>query len=175
LTSSVKTDRLELLAWAPAHDELLVAWSSDPAVVRYIGDGSVWSRDRALEVAAHQRDHWDEHGFGWRIAVAGGSPVGFIALSFAGEGAGVAADEYEIGWWLVPSAWGHGYAREGAAALRDEAWRVGAPSIVARIQPVNSASVAVAEAIGLTYERASIGRGGETISVYRGGPAQTAP
>jgi RimJ/RimL family protein N-acetyltransferase len=165
----LKTDRLELVAWAPQHDALLVGWSADPAVVRFIGDGSLWPRSRALEVAAAQRAHWDEHGFGWRIALdAAGTPVGFIALSFAGEGAGVDAREYEIGWWLAPPAWGRGYAREGGAALRDEAFgRVGAASIVARIQPANTASIGVAEALGLTYERASIGRGGEPISVYR--------
>jgi len=168
LTSSLKTDRLELLAWAPEHDELLVSWSSDPAVMRFIGDGSVWPRARALEVAAHQRAHWDEHGFGWRVAFATGRPVGFVMLAFAGEGAGIDAREFEIGWWLTPSAWGSGYAREGGAALRDEAFgRVGAPSVVARIQPANSASVSVAEALGMTFERSSTGRGGEPISVFR--------
>jgi RimJ/RimL family protein N-acetyltransferase len=59
-------------------------------------------------------------------------------------------------------------AREGAAALRDEAFtRVGAPSIVARIKPTNGPSLAVARAIGLSHERQSTGRGGETISVLR--------
>jgi RimJ/RimL family protein N-acetyltransferase len=172
----LKTDRLQLLAWAPVHDALLVSWSADPAVMRYIGDGSAWSRERALEVGAAVRGHWDAHGFGWRIATPhdNGTPVGFIALSFAGEGAGVDAGEYEIGWWLAPSAWRRGYAREGAAALLEEAWRVGAPSVVARIQPVNGASVGVAEAIGMTYERDSVGRGGELIAIYRGGPSRTA-
>jgi RimJ/RimL family protein N-acetyltransferase len=137
--------------------------------MRFIGDGSLWPRARALEVAAHVREHWEEHGFGWRVAVAADGPVGFIAMSFAGEGAGIDAHEYEIGWWLAPSAWGSGYAREGAGALRDEAFdRVGAPSIAARIQPANAASVAVAEAIGLRYERMSTGRGGEAIAIYRG-------
>lgn len=135
--------------------------------MRYIGAGVPLERATALEMAARVRAHWVEHGFGWRIAVAAGEPIGFIMLAFAGEGAGVDAGEYEIGWWLTPAAWGNGYAREGAAALAEEAWRVGAPSIVARIQPANTASVAVAEAIGMSYERMSTGRGGEPIAVYR--------
>ena len=163
----MKTARLELLRWVPEHDRLLVAWASDPAIMRFIGDGSLWSESRALDVAEHQRTHWEQHGFGWRVAVVDGEPIGFIMLSFAGEGAGVDADEYEIGWWLVPSAWGHGYAREGAAALCDEAFGIGAPSVVARIQRANAASIAVAEAIGMRYERMSTGRGGEPIAIYR--------
>ncbi len=178
MTSSLKTARLELVAWAPEHDSLLVGWSADPAIVRYIGDGSRWPRARALEVAAAQRAHWDEHGFGWRIAVeaASGAPVGFVALSFAGEGAGVDAREYEIGWWLAPSAWGLGYAREGGAALRDEGFgRVGAPSIVARIQAANTASVRVAEALGLTFDGSSTGRAGEPFGIYRRERPSTRP
>lgn len=117
---------------------------------------------------AHVIEHWRVHGFGWRVARAQGTAVGLIALSFAGEGAGINASEYEIGWWLAPSAWGRGLAREGAAAVRDEAFeRVRAPSIVARIQPANAGSLGVAAAIGLRHETESIGRGGEPIAVLR--------
>jgi RimJ/RimL family protein N-acetyltransferase len=76
--------------------------------------------------------------------------------------------EYEIGWWLAPSAWGRGLAREGAAAVRDEAFeRVGAPSILARVSPANAGSLAVAAAIGLRHDTESTGRTGEPIAVLR--------
>ncbi len=165
---ALHTDRLRLDAWTESHTRLLGTLAVTPAVVRYIGDGALWTDARIHHVAALNRQHWRAHGFGWRVATRAGEPIGFIALSFAGDGAGIDADEYEIGWWLAPSAWGQGLAREGAAALRDEAFtRVGAPSIVARIQPANGASLAVAAAIGLTYESDSTGRGGEPISVLR--------
>jgi RimJ/RimL family protein N-acetyltransferase len=143
-----------------------------PAVVRYIGDGSPWTDARVQDVSAHNVEHWRRHGFGWRVATLtdhpASGPVGFIMLGFAGDGAGIAADDYEIGWWLNPSVWGRGLAREGAAALRDEAFeRVGAPSIAARIQPANRASLSVAAAIGLTPDGESVGRGGEPIAVLR--------
>jgi RimJ/RimL family protein N-acetyltransferase len=164
------TDRLHLHPWSEAHTALLGNLSMTPAVVRYIGDGAAWTDARVHQVAAGNREHWRAHGFGWRVAslAPDDRPIGFIALSFAGAGAGVAADEYEIGWWLAPSAWGRGLAREGAAALRDEAFgRLRAPSIVARVQPANDASLAVARAIGLTYESDSTGRSGEAIAVLR--------
>jgi ribosomal-protein-alanine N-acetyltransferase len=92
-----------------------------------------------------------------------------MALSFAGEGtAGLAADEYEIGWWLAPQAWGRGLAREGALAMRDEAFdALGAPSVVARIQPANAPSIAVAVAAGLRYDFSTTGKTGDPIDVYR--------
>jgi RimJ/RimL family protein N-acetyltransferase len=164
----LQTDRMRLDPWTESDFTLLEALARTPAVMRYIGDGTTWTDARIAEVGAHVLEHWGAHGFGWRVARVGGTPIGLIALSLAGQGAGVDAGDYEIGWWLAPSAWGRGLAREGAAAVRDEAFgRLGAPSIVARIQPANAGSLAVAAAIGLRYETDSVGRGGEPIAVLR--------
>jgi RimJ/RimL family protein N-acetyltransferase len=122
----------------------------------------LWSRREAEEVAATQVEHWRRHGFGWRAAVekATGQLIGFAALNFAGEGTvDLDASEFEIGWWLDPAVWGRGFAREGARAIRDEAFtELAAPSIVARIQPGNVASVRVAEAVGLMFDFETRGR-----------------
>jgi RimJ/RimL family protein N-acetyltransferase len=164
----LQTDRMSLDPWTESDFALLQKLARTPAVMRYIGDGTTWTDARIADVGAHVVEHWRQHGFGWRVARVDGAPVGLIALSFAGPGAGVDAGEYEIGWWLAPSAWGRGLAREGATAVRDEAFAcVGAPSVVARIQPANAGSLAVAAAIGLTYETDSVGRGGEPIAVLR--------
>jgi RimJ/RimL family protein N-acetyltransferase len=168
---TIETPRLLLEPWDERHTEMLVRLSAIPEVMRYIGPGEAWSRARALESADRQRRHWEEHGFGWRGATdrATGELVGLMALNFAGEGTpGLDPREYEIGWWLDPRAWGRGLAREGALALREEAFgRLGAPSIVARIQPANAASIAVAESAGLTYDFTTTGKTGEPVAVYR--------
>jgi RimJ/RimL family protein N-acetyltransferase len=164
----LQTARLTLEPWSPAADRLLAELARTPAVVRYIADGTIWSDARIAATGAQAAEHWRTHGFGWRLAREGDTPVGFMALSFAGEGAGVAADEYEIGWWLAPAAWGRGLAREGAQALRAEAFdRLDAPSILARIQPGNHRSLSVAQAIGLRWETETRGRAGEAIAVLR--------
>ena len=166
--SPLRTARMTLHPWAESDFKLLGDLARTPAVMRFIGDGTTWSDARIADVGAHVVEHWRHHGFGWRVARTDGTAIGLIALNFAGVGAGIDAAEYEIGWWLAPSAWGRGLAREGAAAVRDEAFaRVGAPSIVARIQPANAASLAVAATIGLRHETESIGRGGEDIAVLR--------
>jgi RimJ/RimL family protein N-acetyltransferase len=165
----VHTERLRLDPWTESDAKLLADLARTPAVMRYIGDGTTWTDARIHDVAAHIASHWRSHAFGWRVArMHDATAVGFIALNFAGAGAGVDADEYEIGWWLAPSAWGRGLAREGAAAVRDEAFeRVGAPSILARIAPANAGSLAVAAATGLSHESYSTGRGREPIAVLR--------
>jgi RimJ/RimL family protein N-acetyltransferase len=62
-----------------------------------------------------------------------------------------------------------GAQRGALAAVRDEAFSeaVGAPRVVARIQPANRASLALAAAIGLQVEGESTGRAGEPIAVLR--------
>ena len=146
--------------------------SAIPSIVRYVGSGEVWSHDRVRAVHDRNLEHWRRHGFGWRAAVetANGRPAGLFALNFAGEGKrGLEPSEYEIGWWLDPAAQGRGLAREGALAIRDEARdRLGAPGVVARIQPANGASIAVAEAIGLELDAISTGAYGEPVALYRG-------
>lgn len=169
-SETLLTARLRLEPWSEAHTERLVRLACTPTVMRYIGAGSVWPTDRSIEVAKRNREHWREHDFGWRAAVRRdtGEVIGFTMLNFAGEGSGVDAGEYEIGWWLDPPAWRQGFAREGALAVREEAFiRVGAPSLVARIQPGNRASLVVAASIGLKPESESTGRGGEAIAVLR--------
>jgi RimJ/RimL family protein N-acetyltransferase len=164
----LRTARLQLEPWSEAASRLFRALATTPAVVRYIGDGRPWSEVQVHQVADRNADHWRRHGFGWRLARLSdsGEAVGFIALSFAGEGSGVDPDAYEIGWWLAPAAWGRRLAREGAAALREEAFeRLAAPAIVARIRPENAASLAVARAVGLTAHGETSGRAGERISV----------
>jgi RimJ/RimL family protein N-acetyltransferase len=168
---SLETPRLRLDPWAEIHTELLVRLSSMPEVMRFVGPGVPWPRAKAEQVAAAQRRHWSQHWFGWRPAVdkATGESVGFMALNFAGPGtAGLDAGEYEIGWWLAPEAWSRGLAREGALAMRDEAFdALNAPSVVARIQPANARSIAVAESVGLTRDFSTTGETGEPVVVYR--------
>jgi RimJ/RimL family protein N-acetyltransferase len=166
----IETPRLSLRRWSPGDVALLAAMAVDPNVVRYVGDGRPWPQERSSEVSDRLVRHWDEHGFGWRVAITkdSGETIGLIALNYAGAESGVAGDEFEIGWWLWPRAWGRGLASEGARGLGDEAFtRVAAPSLIARIQAPNAASIGVATNLGMAYEGTSTGRAGEPFSIYR--------
>ncbi len=61
--------------------------------------------------------------------------------------------EVEIGYRLARSAWGHGYATEAAQAVRDFAFQtLCLKRLIALIDPHNSASIRVAEKLGMAYE-----------------------
>lgn len=168
---TLKTARLLLPQWSDSDAALLERLSADPRVARYIGDGQLWSPEKAGDVSQGIVEHWRANGFGWRVAVEKESveSVGFAALNYLGEGtAGLAQDEFEIGWWFAPSVWGRGFASESARAVCQEAFqRVGAPSVVARLQPDNLASARVATRIGMSHEFDTNGRFGERVAVYR--------
>ncbi|MCT8974046.1 GNAT family N-acetyltransferase [Microbaculum marinisediminis] len=61
-------------------------------------------------------------------------------------------EEIEIGYHLVPEAWGKGYAREAAAAVLDYGFQaLRLPRIVAVVLPENARSQRVLERLGLPY------------------------
>jgi RimJ/RimL family protein N-acetyltransferase len=150
---------------------MLTRLAADPLVVRYVGDGQCWSAEKAAKVSRRVLAHWHAHGFGWRAAVdkRSGESVGIAAFNYAGEGfEGLDAKDLEIGWWLRPAVWGRGLATEAARALSEEAFRrLGAVSVVARLQPGNRASARVAERLGMSPEYETTGLFGEPVAVYR--------
>jgi ribosomal-protein-alanine N-acetyltransferase len=168
---ALETARLLLPQWSDSDTALLERLSADRRVVRYIADGQCWSSEKAGEVSRGAVEHWRANGFGWRAAVGkeSGEAIGFAALNYLGEGtAGLDPDQLEIGWWLLPSVWGRGFASEGAQAICQEAFQcLGAPSVVARLQPDNLASARVATRIGLSHELDTTGGFSEQLAVYR--------
>jgi RimJ/RimL family protein N-acetyltransferase len=166
----IETERLRLERWSQAHFEPFLRMCGEPAVMRYIGDGSVWSEERAEETHERKLALWVERGYGWRAALdrTDGGWIGIAALQPVGEGTeGVDPEEVEIGWWIEPALWGQGYATEAACPLLDEAFgRVGLERLVARIQPANLASAGVARKLGLRHDRTTQGARGEDIDIY---------
>jgi RimJ/RimL family protein N-acetyltransferase len=174
MAHTLETDRLLLRPWATEDVKLLAALSSIPRVTRYIGDGQTWTALKAVTVSDRALTHWREHGFGWRVIVelSSGADVGLLALNRMGEGtAGLDPAEHEIGWWLTPDRWGHGYASEAAQAVADDAFSaLGAPHLTARILPENSGSVAVATRLGMTFEFNTVAQPGIAVAIYRTWP-----
>ena len=62
--------------------------------------------------------------------------------------------EVEIGYRLARSAWGKGYATEAAGAVGDYAFSIlSMKRLIAIIDPSNTASIHVAQKIGMDYEQ----------------------
>jgi RimJ/RimL family protein N-acetyltransferase len=171
VTHTLQTDRLLLRPWTAEDVGLLAALSSNPRVTRYIGDGQTWTTLKAIAVSDRALTHWRDHGFGWRVVVelSTGSDIGLLALNRIGEGTtGLDPQEHEIGWWLSPDRWGHGYATEAAHAVADDAFTaLGAPHLTARILPENAGSIQVARAIGMGFEFNTVTQPGVAVAIYR--------
>lgn len=99
----------------------------------------------------------DGSGLNAIIERSSGRPVGMVGLlTQVVDG----LDELEIGYHLLPSAWGKGFATEAAVACREFAREHRcAPSVISLIDHQNFASQAVARRNGMTYEKDTVHRG----------------
>lgn len=78
--------------------------------------------------------------------------IGYCGLFFFPDVNG--QPEIEIGYRLARSSWGQGYATEAASAVRDFAFgTLGIKRLIAMIDPANTASVRIAEKLGMRYEK----------------------
>lgn len=91
-------------------------------------------------------------------------PLGMVGL-LTQEVDGTA--ELEIGYHLLPSSWGNGYAAEAAIASREFAQaKKLAPSVISLIDAENHRSQAVASRNGMVFEKRTVHRGVEAM-VFR--------
>ncbi len=143
-TATLETQRLLLRAWRASDADHYLQFFSDAQAARYVGGAC--DADTAWRRLAMQIGHWSLRGHGyWAVSEkAGGAFAGSVGLW---RSAGW--PELELGFWLVPAAWGKGYATEAGAAARDYAFDVlDSASLVSYIHPDNRASVRVAERLG---------------------------
>lgn len=165
---TLRTARLSLVPWDASLTDDLYRLSSDERVMRYVGDGQPWSRERTVKRSGELQEHWAEHGYGWRAIFEDDVFSGVAALSrLGGLVPGIEESAIEIGWWVDPCAWGRGVATEAALAVRDEAFaEVGAERLAARYLPANLASERVMIKLGMRPWGDVEGKDGFQVRVY---------
>lgn len=113
--------------------------------------GRGFSRSETELFLDAQIAEWDEIGFGCWVARTkdDGSIIGYVGLSvptFLPE----ILPAVEVGWRFAPSAWGKGYATEGAAAALGQGFlTMGLSRICSVPQADNPRSALVAERLGM--------------------------
>ena len=157
---SVHTDRLCLRAPTPHDAEALYALFADPKVMGGLNREPVLAVEEARVLIKEGMDGWETDGLGPFILETKGTDrrvVGQAGLMiFDARGwtpstwakAGSHAQP-ELGWALIRAHWGHGYATEAAAAIRD--WAHACRSIdrlVSLISHDNIRSQHVAQRLG---------------------------
>ncbi|WP_372884696.1 GNAT family N-acetyltransferase [Shimia sp.] len=106
---------------------------------------------RAWRAMAMMIGHWALRGFGfWALEEkAGGGYMGRVGLWYPDGW-----PEREVGWTLMPHAWGRGFATEAAIAARSHAYDIlGWQTAISQIAPENHASKAVARRLGAGFEK----------------------
>ncbi len=145
----IETPRLVLRPWRQADVAEFVRVTNTPEVMATLG--GVMAPEDFAGIFARIDACQKEHGFSLWLAErrADGALLGFCGMKVAN--AGPIAGEVEIGWRLRADAWGQGYAREGAQACLDWAWRnLTVPRVVAITAVTNTRSWGLMERLGMT-------------------------
>ncbi len=133
--------------------ESFVALNADPEVMRHYP--APLSRQESQATFDRLRAHFATHGFGlWAVTRIGqDEPLGFVGImrpSFTAHFTRPEQPCIELVWRLRRSAWGQGYASEGARLSAAYAFDVlGADEVVAMTVPANTRSWAVMERLGM--------------------------
>jgi RimJ/RimL family protein N-acetyltransferase len=146
----VKTSRLDLRRFDRDDLDELVAVFAHPEVWHF-PFGRAFDRTETQAFLERQIDHWAQCGFGCWVARDRTTDriIGYVGLSvptFLPE----ILPAVEVGWRFAPTAWGDGYATEGATAALDEAFTTLELDIVCSLpQSDNPRSCRVAERLGM--------------------------
>ncbi|TCC25632.1 GNAT family N-acetyltransferase [Kribbella speibonae] len=145
----LETERLRLGRFGPDDAALLLELDSDPEVMRFL-TGQVTSRDEVEGVVLPGiLKVYDEHpGLGTFKAETRDGFVGWFGLQPTD-----AAGTVDVGYRLLRTAWGKGYATEGTKALIAHAFELGMERVVADTMAVNHRSRAVMRRSGLRFEK----------------------
>lgn len=148
MTVLLQTERLSLRRFTLDDVDNVLLISGDAEVMRYIGDGATDDREVAKNRLARFMSHYEKYpGLGYWVAekISTREFIGWFALKYIPK-----TVEVEVGYLLLKSAWGHGFATEGAAALLAYGFdEIGLNRIVAVAHVENKASQNVMKKIGL--------------------------
>ena len=144
----LETERLILRRVTLADLDQMAGINGDPEVMRYIGDGSVWTRMQSeARIRRILKVYEIFPGLGLWIGEEKASRrfIGAYALIYIPK-----TVEVEVGYRLQKSAWGRGLATEGARALvRYGMFGLGLDRVVGLTHPDNDASKHVLMKSGL--------------------------
>lgn len=156
----VETPRLRLRAFRPEDHPAYAVMYADPEVMRFIGAGGPLPADACWRSMAAALGHWQLRGYGL-YAVARREDDGLIGHVGFIDPPGWPG--FELGWLLGREHWGHGFAREAAAAaLRIAREVLRRDRVISLVRPDNHRSARLAEALGARDEGTVTFMGGPT-------------
>lgn len=144
------TERLLLRDLEERDVEGIFALDSDPEVLRFIGTPALKGRSEAADRITGIRKQYEEHGIGrWAVEErATGAFMGWCGLKWEQH---IRPFPYhDIGYRLIRTYWGRGYATEAASACLRHGFEVlNYPEICAAAEAEHHASNRILQKIGL--------------------------
>ena len=158
---TLDTPRLRLRQFTQADWPVYAEMCADAEVMRYIGPGQPQSAVQAWRGMAAFLGHWALLGYGMWALERRDSGVLLGRVGFLDR---PGWPGFELGWLLAREHWGHGYAREAAAAALQHAFTVlQRERVISLIRPQNRRSIALAEALGCRLAERIELLGGEAL------------
>lgn len=146
---SIKTERLGLRNWKASDEEPFSKMCADPEVMKHFP--KALTKEETIAFIRRLQAHYEKYGYCYFAVdvLESGEFIGFIGLANQ-TWESVFTPCVDIGWRLKRSAWGKGYATEGAkACLKAAKDKFGIDEILAFATDTNIGSQKVMQRIGM--------------------------
>ena len=150
----LETERLIIREHVLSDAPFFFTLNSNYNVVKYTGDSSFKMIEEAEKIVQYVINQYKENGYGrWLVTEKEtGNPIGWCGLKFHTD-----TKETDIGYRLLESAWGKGYATESAKACIDYGFKhFNLNRIIGDAMKENTASINVFKKLGMTYLKDSL-------------------
>lgn len=164
------SERLTFRAWTLDDAAAALVLYGDPEITRYIGGITVADLDEARDHLALRIGKTEAYpdGFGGWAVVVDGAIVGTGLLKPLPDAHGNPSPDVEVGWHVARAYQGRGIATEvGRRLIRFGHEHHGLDVVHAVMEPANTASMRVAERLGMVHQGISTAYyGGERLEHY---------
>jgi len=146
---SIITDRLGLRNWEEKDSQLAHKMNADVRVMEFFP--SNWSLEQTTAFILRMKIHYEKHNFCYFAVdrLDTNTFIGFIGLMHQTYETGF-NPFIDIGWRLLPEAWGNGFATEGAKGCVKYAFTIlNLPYVYAIAPKLNKKSQRVMQKIGM--------------------------
>jgi ribosomal-protein-alanine N-acetyltransferase len=160
----LSSSRLQLRPFTANDLDVLYRLLSDPLVMRYLVDGTLYSLDETKTILDKVMAHYERHGFGALAVTEKNSKSvigwgGLIRLAYDDH-----AKDIEVLYSLEPSKWGRGYATEIAHIMVDWGFKnLNVGHLVGVADAYNIGSRQVLEKSGMHFTHSGLYQGYEKL------------